>query len=39
MSLALDFLFDQEFTSATAAAAWWAANRHRYDAELVLKNP
>lgn len=37
--LALDFLFDQEFTSAAAAAAWWAVNRHRYDADLVLKNP
>ncbi len=37
--LALDFLFDQEFTSAAEAAAWWAANRHRYDADLVLKNP
>lgn len=37
--LALDFLFDQEFASAAAAAAWWAANRHRYDVDLVLKNP
>ncbi len=37
--LALDFLFDQEFTSAAAAATWWAANRHRYDADLVLKSP
>jgi hypothetical protein len=37
--LALDFLFDQEFASAAAAAAWWTANRHRFDADLVLKNP
>ena len=37
--LALEFLFDQRFASAASAAAWWAANRHRYDADLVLKNP
>ncbi len=37
--LALDFLFDQEFASAAAAAAWWTANRHRYDVDLVLKSP
>lgn len=37
--LALEFLFDQTFTRSAAAAAWWAANRHRYDADLVLKTP
>ena len=37
--LALEFLLDQTFSNAAAAAAWWAANRHRYDAELILKAP
>lgn len=37
--LVLNFLLDQEFANAAAASAWWAANRHRYDADLVLKQP
>jgi len=33
----VDFLIDQEFTSAAQARAWWKANRHRFSQDLILE--
>ena len=34
----LDFIFDQQFDSATAANDWWQENRIKYDRDLVEKD-
>jgi hypothetical protein len=31
----LEFLLDETFTDARAAAAWWEANRQRFDRDLI----
>ncbi len=34
----IDFLIEQEFDSASAARAWWQANRRRFSADLVRED-
>ena len=31
----LEFMLDQSFDTPQAAATWWNANRHRFDAQLI----